>query len=132
MSEESTLKVTKDERARLRALAELATPGPWKVCGADGCPRQDIWSTSVDAEVASASAENECGEGLNRVTQRHNAAFVAASREAIPGLLDALDAADLRTSRALGLIEDADAGSGFGSGPAFRRALRHVLSGGDL
>lgn len=81
-----------EEIARLRALCAAATPGPWKVCGADGCPRQDVWSVPVDAEVAAASAENECGEGLNRDAQRANSVFIATARAAVPALLDALEA----------------------------------------
>lgn len=72
--------------ARWAALADAATPGPWSVCGANGCPRQDIWSKTADVEVAAASGVNECGEGLVVDQQRANAAFIASARTAVPAL----------------------------------------------
>ena len=74
------------ERARLRALCEAATPGPWRDGAGFVAPVRD-GSGTFDSLC-------EC-HGRNI---RSNAVFVAASRTAIPALLDALDAADARAS----------------------------------
>lgn len=90
------------ERARLRALCEAATPGPW-VTGEGAAGR---FMVSTDDGVC-------CVGGVRRVVIEINdgcapwrfpdgpipeAQLIAASRTAIPALLDDLDAADVRAS----------------------------------
>lgn len=83
--------MTADELTALRALCAAATPGPWVskdteegnwiVRFPDGVGHysvNDIWFGDM---------ERNCGEDI------HNADFIAASRSAVPALMDALDEA---------------------------------------
>lgn len=87
----------KSERARLRALCEAATPGPWRDGAGFVAPVRD-GSGTFDSLC-------EC-HGRNI---RSNAVFVAASRTAIPALLDDADAADARAEKAERERDDARA-----------------------
>ena len=87
------------ERTRLRALCEAATPGPWHVDETDG-----VTVTTCDpggrvgeyvAEVIWPGDEDGDEDGNPYAA---DAALIAASRTAIPALLDDLDAADVRAS----------------------------------
>lgn len=88
------------ERARLRALCEAATPGPWQV---DECPDDrvmhecgDGWH-HVDDPVRCIKGD-DAGPDSAMVFQGVDAdlALMAAARTAIPTLLGALDAAEAR------------------------------------
>lgn len=87
--------MTPDERARLRALADAATPGPWEF---------QPWSThplpdgDYRASILLANAAHD-GE-IVRELGNQDGDFVAAARTAVPALLDALDAETLRANRA--------------------------------
>jgi len=87
------------ERARLRALCEAATPGPWHVDEIGG-----VTVTTCDpggrvgeyvAEVVWPIDEDGDEDGNPYAA---DVALIAASRTAIPALLDDLDAADVRAS----------------------------------
>ena len=85
----------RDERARLRALCEAATPGPWDAIYDEDA---DEWMVRTGhADVAVLTWQQAIDAlGLSPMTMR-TAAFIAASRTAIPALLDdseRLDAAE--------------------------------------
>lgn len=65
----------------LRALAEAATPGPWHIDG----PNAD----DVVAEVSSLTVVPRTNGML--CAPRYDAAFIAASRSAVPELLDEVE-----------------------------------------
>lgn len=85
-----------EERARLRALADAATQGPWVV-------HQEHYRDYTDegvshVEVATTKPEAiawTCTRGWDGPDEAvENAEFIAAVRTAVPTLLDALDAAE--------------------------------------
>lgn len=90
------------DRAELRRLAEAASPGPWAV--SDDTKRGRPYCVDTPWSDATGSGLNliaEVHEGAPRETLAEtdnakgaNAAFIAASRTAVPALLDALDAAE--------------------------------------
>ena len=87
--------IDRDERARLRALCEAATPGPWDAIYDEDA---DEWMVRTGhADVAVLTWQQAIDAlGLSPMTMR-TAAFIAASRTAIPALLDdseRLDAAE--------------------------------------
>ena len=63
--------MTKEERAKLRDLCDRATPGPWEHNG------------------GYVMGENK--RGVSSVGDSDNAEFIAASRQALPDLLDVLE-----------------------------------------
>lgn len=80
-------------KAELRRLAEAATPGPWRECGADrgGCACGQVWSIASDCPVAVVwqgdEVVGEPGEGAEA-----NASFIAkANPAAVLSLLDESD-----------------------------------------
>jgi hypothetical protein len=75
--------MTPEQRAEWRALADAATEGPWE--DADGIVYR--------ARQGRALAE------LLGTGRSENAAFIAAAREAVLALLDALDAAEAEVER---------------------------------
>lgn len=89
--------MTPEERQRLRALCDAATPGPWRKCSAsDGhCPCGLIMSTSRDTIVCGV-ADEVMGSEQPQEQRWVDQDFIAASRAAIPALLDALEAAERR------------------------------------
>lgn len=84
--------MTPAERARLAALAEAATPGPWRADDQDH--RTEV--VSVDGVVVA---------DLRDHTQGDDAAFIAASRAAVPELLAALTDAEMRAEARLARLE---------------------------
>ncbi len=82
--------MTADERARLRALAVAATPGPWSagVSDPEGLPNDT--PTIFAPEMVDVVALAPVGD---------DAAFIAAANPAaVVALLDALDAAERRVA----------------------------------
>lgn len=83
--------MTREERDELRRLCEAATPGPWSVernihhNGAPYATLYDAWAF-VEPSV--------CGLWASKGTNLSDAHLIAAAREAIPRLLDALDEAE--------------------------------------
>lgn len=67
--------MTPERIAELRALAEKATPGPWKFSGADA--RTQGWVSSDNDTICDLWSPN--GE------------FIAAARTALPEALDAIE-----------------------------------------
>lgn len=93
-----------EERARLRALADAATPGPWEhvdyAGSADpettyrGCGSViSMGEDTLGGHVAAPDGDLYPRSGYN---PKADMAFVAAVREAVPALLDAMDAAEAR------------------------------------
>ncbi len=85
--------MTQQELDALKALANAATPGPWRVAeyntvAADG--RRILKCRDQYDGVRLAVHDNA----------KADAAFIAASREAVPALLDALAAANARAEAA--------------------------------
>jgi len=79
-----------EKKEELLRLAEAATPGPWRECGADrgGCACGQVWSISSDCPVAEAwRGDDVIGEPEQGAMA--NAAFIAkANPAAILSLLD--------------------------------------------
>lgn len=90
--------LTPEQRDGLRALAEKATPGPWR---ADEClpasPGQFAVVTprEENAPYADQPAQYVTPWGLTGT----DAALIAAMRNALPAILDALDAAEAAVQR---------------------------------
>jgi len=80
--------MTQQELDALKALANAATPGPWTAS-----PRST--DGRVDGLLGAEINELEQPE-RGQFTSLADAAFIAASREAVPALLDALAAANAR------------------------------------
>lgn len=80
------------KRTRLRALCEAATPGPWDAIYDEDAGEWMVRTGHADVAVLTWQQALDA-LGLSPVTMR-TAAFIAASRAALPALLDALDAAE--------------------------------------
>jgi hypothetical protein len=68
--------MTDEELARIEALANAATPGPWEVRAHDdlfAVKGQSGWVASMDADTSAADASNS--------------EFIAAARDAVPALV---------------------------------------------
>jgi hypothetical protein len=77
--------MTDEELARIEALANAATPGPWEVRAHDdlfAVKGQSGWVASMDADTSAADASNS--------------EFIAAARDAVPALV-----AEVKRFRAL-------------------------------
>ncbi len=72
--------MTPERIAELRALAEQATPGPWRFSGTSDLTPKGWISTPQDdiCDLTGAGAP-------------HDAAFIAAARTALPEALDAIE-----------------------------------------
>lgn len=108
--------ITQFELSEIRARCEAATPGPWKLCHHleseekdKSCPcgfPGDIWGPDFDGRMNNVvcGIGPHCYEGSDmipryeRSVELKNAAFIAASREDIPKLLDEVE----RLRKALG------------------------------
>lgn len=91
------MKITDAEIKRLRELCEDATKGPWVQID------DDASSTSPLSYLRDANRMHVCyAEG--EITIQNNLPFIAASRTALPALLDALEEA----RKALRKIADTD------------------------
>lgn len=80
--------MTREERERLRRLAEAATPGPWVV------RNWHDWSSVIHEGASWRAVAGRIGEDLAEPKdgQRSlDAAFIAAARSAVPALLDEVD-----------------------------------------
>lgn len=75
------------DRARLRALAEAATPGPWEAEIRDGC----LFITAIDGNTSVAEV---LGPPTHQVVAADATYIAAASPDTVLALLDALDALD--------------------------------------
>lgn len=75
------------DRDRLRALANAATPGPW----------ESVWDEADEwYSITGQSYEGFVCPEVATLTDEADADFIAAAREALPRLLDYLDAAEQR------------------------------------
>ena len=81
--------ITPEDRARLRDLAGKATPGPWRAEWDDADSWWSITGASYEEYVCPEVATVEAGDG-------DDANLIAAMRNALPGLLGALDQAEAR------------------------------------
>jgi hypothetical protein len=93
--------ITKEEIEKLRSLSEQATPGPWyAVDGRAETSRftdpsdtfaniKGCWSVSDQPNEPGWETDSGCpGYGIHK----RDAEFIAACREAVPKLLDAIEA----------------------------------------
>lgn len=90
--------LTPEGRDRLRELAENATPGPWEARRGsqwDFDGSQVAQSSVRRADRAAITWDDHGGE----VFVPADAEFIAAAREAVPALLDALDEAEAVVER---------------------------------
>lgn len=83
------------ERTRLRALCEAATPGPWRAEGGD------VLASNGGARVTEYVATIDWPMDEDGDPYASDAALIAASRTAIPALLDDLDAVERERDEAL-------------------------------
>lgn len=75
------------DRDRLRALASGATPGPW----------ENVWEEADEwYSITGQSYEELVCPEVATLTDEDDAEFIAASRQAVPALLDMLDQAEQR------------------------------------
>lgn len=73
--------LTLEDRDRLRALAENATPGPW-------IPHPSyVWTSELGGIIQNWSEDANAAADME---------LIAASRQAVPALLDMLDQAEAR------------------------------------
>lgn len=71
----------------LQAIADAAVGGKWQQCLAPGCVCGLVWSLDQDLVVAEVSKDAiDAVWSDNQV--RANVAFIAASRQAVPALID--------------------------------------------
>ena len=113
------------DRDRLRELAENATPGPWETFKTklgrdngigsvnptvhpDEAVMEDVWSNSADAE------------------------FIAASRQAVPALLDMLDQAEAIIRRQERYIEELESVDAVGLKARAQRAEARIKAVWDV
>jgi hypothetical protein len=82
------------DRAALRKLAEAATPGPWRYNPDGAGVEGDGWVRATPPDY------HEIDVVTDTYWRKEDAAFIAAAREAIPALLDALDDQDRALSLA--------------------------------
>lgn len=81
--------MTDEEIAKLRELCEKATPGPWRQDVS--CPDDVvIWGPNTDQWIANVG-EPISPVGFIASAHAHDAEFIAASRTAIPKLLDMVE-----------------------------------------
>ena len=123
------------ERARLRALCEAATPGPWDAIYDEDAGEWTVRTGHADVAVLTWQQALDA-LGLSPVTMR-TAAFIAASRTAIPALLDdseRLDAVTRERDEARAEAERLRTGLGYFGGrdderiDALESALRASLA----
>ena len=91
------------DRDQLRALAAAATPGPWVA----GEPRgwgdnDDEPQSDIDTPAGVLTWDDHGGE----VFKPDDAEFIAAARNALPALLDALDQAEARIQAARDVLDN--------------------------
>ena len=92
--------VTKEDRARLRALVEAATPGPWQESRFVHHRKYSRMSAEWVAEryadeACTVRGPGEVGTGacnpVAKTSCKEDASFIAASRTAVPALLDEVE-----------------------------------------
>ena len=82
-------------RARLREMLEKATPGPWEVRDA-----MNDRGWIVDHEKGGVCACEDISDDA-----KADAVFIAAARNVLPGLLDALDEREAKLAKAEALVQ---------------------------
>ncbi len=123
------MEVNKEE---LRRLAEAATPGPWRECGADrgGCACGQVWSISLDCPVAEVwQGDDVIGEPEQGAMA--NAAFIAkANPAAIISLLD--ENAQLRAENERLRAQLAESQANDRTAMGYLAEVRAVVGGDDF
>lgn len=106
--------MTPEERKRLRELCEKATPGPWKpVTKMHKSVPKDKGCVSLygpDCLIYSTPLEPGCLR-ITHDRQKADCRFIAAAREAVPALLDALEASEADVAELRALDAEAQVGA---------------------
>lgn len=92
--------MTPEEITKLRDQCNAATAGPWE---ANGTGAYVAMMSIVNDKIVKYVSAPQAGMCLSET----DIAFIAAAREAVPKLLDALEAAEARESKTLGSLRDA-------------------------
>ena len=92
----------------LQAVCDNATPGPWLINEPEyGWPVANTGNSSEDGKDYEV---NGCGsvvrDGFGNTDAKQDAAFIAASREAVPRLIRALRHSVIQRNRLATLLED--------------------------
>lgn len=112
-----------------RALAEAATPGPWKLHLVDDTTI--ISNNGLDICTTCDSAEVERHDSYNIEYERMeaDAAFIAASREAVPALIAEVERLREALGAAIGNMMNVQIGLGAGDTKAkAEKALSDAIS----
>lgn len=101
--------MTTAELAELRALCEAATPGKWEHRTAldDGTPWNDVIAIHPDDWVIVVPDTGRAPEESHAVEEA-DAAFIAASRTAVPRLLDRVEELAALLTRATNYLQSAN------------------------
>ena len=85
------------DRDRLRRLADAATPGPWEAFGTVIAAITGTGGCGGRSGILSPAHESSCYWSEIAGAGEADAEFIAASREAVPELLDALTRAEAQS-----------------------------------
>lgn len=80
----------KEELARLKELADKATPGEWKAfeLGSWGGQGFGVFLPTSELQKHGNESKQNCFANDNKLGNPHDALFIAASREAVPKLIE--------------------------------------------
>ena len=104
---------TRKDLAELKALAEVATEGPWAACSAKGL----YFVSSEYGPICSVGPYDE-----------RNTDFIAASREAVPRLIKQVERLEKAIRKALGEMGDRPSQEKDGFEATAKRTLRAALN----
>lgn len=91
--------------AELRALAEKATPGPWRQHLVDDTTVIDEAGNTVAQTFPDGGLDDDVDFATDTEQREHDAAFIATARTALPAALDEIERQRLK-SRAAAAIDD--------------------------
>ena len=95
---------SKEERVRLRALLKWATPLPWRWWTSNSLRRLSSDKTGKDGDVGHAIITHDRLPDI--VISEDDQAYSEAACNALPALLDAIDAVERRADVTLGVAEE--------------------------
>ena len=88
----TTEPLTPAEISALRALAEKATPGPWRQHLVDDTTVVDRFGEEIAQTFPEGGNNDDVDFATNTEQREDDAAFIAAARDALPRALDTLEA----------------------------------------